>query len=269
MTGLSKSKFNAFNADLSNRSTFDLIEVPKKSIEIVENLSAIDVIKKAQGGTNHIIQRDCIDFDAELRTAQLMVDSPKSFLRDPIGSLFLEPIKDLSVYSAKFESTEKKHQLLEDLDQFISTLAKPRGLFLPATLIADELFTNAAKNSWAQDQIPFADKPTRPGKMEFIFAASETRLLIGCRDTFGQLPIKHLLNRIYTCLDSGIAKSIQKKTWGAGIGTSFIFDASMSFYAAVEPGRQTLVCASIAVGLGRRKSDLLAKNVHLLEALST
>lgn len=246
------------------KSLYDANEIVRPRLEITEGLSAQEVVSRGQRGVDHLIQIDSLEFESEQRASLLMMNSPGSFFKDPIGTIFSEPASGLLIFHATFDAHEKKHRLLKNLNDFIPGLPNSRGILLPANSIADELYTNGSKNAWDREQTPYVDEPRREGKIDFFAAASETRLVLGCRDSFGLLQIESLLYRISTCLQNGIADSILKNTWGAGIGAFYIFDAAQSLYIGVNPGVETVVCASLALGRRQKDADDITKNLHLI-----
>jgi hypothetical protein len=226
----------------------------------VERLLALAV----ETGARHIIQDDGLEFEAELETAKIMSESPLLYLRDPIGTIFGPSRRDLKLMELTFAASEKKHRLLDAVSELVSQLPKSRAILLQALSITDELYTNAAKNAWDADQTPFTDTPRNEGKIEFFAVADERRLILGCRDNFGKLQVQPLLERLHYCSVNGIARSIRNDTFGAGIGAFTTLESSSSYYAGVEPGANTVVCAALPLGVNRRTFDQMPKNIHLI-----
>lgn len=234
-------------------------------MEVAEGLAPLEVISRAQEGSEHVIQHDSIEYEAEYRASMIMMNSPGSYFSDPLATVLSEPAREFNVFRERFDAHEKKHRLLKSLNEFVLTLKRSNGILLPALSIGDELYTNAAKNAWDREQIPWEDQPRRSGEIEFFAAASETRLLLGCRDSFGFLEIDTLIDRIAVCLRNGVADSILKQSWGAGIGAFYVFDAAKSVYIGVNPGVESLVCAALPLGIRPREAEDITKNIHLVD----
>ncbi len=234
-------------------------------IEVVRNLTSGKVLEIArQSGLVHVIQEDGLEFESELRTARLMAESPLAFIYDPLSTIFGDQASELQIYSRLFEANQTKHELLNDMGEFLSALPRPRSILLQALSATDELYTNGAKNAWDAEQHPFKDRPVREGTVEFTAAASENRLVICCRDSFGMLNLGKLLERLSLCAEHGIGQAILHGTWGAGIGAYNTFESAVSYYAGVEPGRHSVVCVAMPIGIGQRQFDQLPKNLHLI-----
>ena len=73
-----------------------------------------------------------------------------------------------------------------------------------------------------------------------------------------------VLERIRKCMELGVANAIRQGEGGAGIGSYMVFDACLSYYAGVTPGKESVVCVTMPLGLNRRTMAGLPKNIHLI-----
>lgn len=223
-----------------------------------------------ESGVRHVVQKDSPSFDAEIAVARLMFERPHEFFDDPATAVLGLPPDDDAAPSSflKIESSasEKKTAMLERFENFLAEVPGTRTIRESAVLIADELYTNGSKNCWS----PFGglgEGPAREGRITFFARSDGRRLVIGCLDTYGELVLPEVLARIRSCYERGVAESINQGGGGAGIGSFMVFDHCISYYAGVEPGERTVVCAALPLGLSRRELEKLTKNIHLLSVV--
>jgi len=240
-----------------------------------------------EGGVQHIVQNDSLSFDTEMAVARLMLEKPHAFLDDPTAAILgllpdtdptpsasslsspsLSPTLSSSSSFLKIESaaSEKKTAVLERFENFLAELPGARTIRESSILVADELYTNGSKNCWPPRGGP-GEGPVREGRIEFFARSDGRRLVIGCLDTYGELVLPEVLARIRSCYERGVAESINQGGGGAGIGSFMVFDHCISYYAGVEPGERTVVCAALPLGLSRRELEKLTKNIHLLSVV--
>lgn len=236
-------------------------------IGVARGLSPEAVIRLVHDtGLRHVVQEGGLRFESECAIAERMIKQPNLFMRDPLGTI-LGPAGGEGQhhrFGMVFDAAEKKGQLLGPFGDFVSQLPGGRTIWDGSLMIADELFTNASKNAWGSESGLFEGAPVHSGTIEFFAEASESLLVMGCRDTFGRLAVNDIIERIKSCYDRGIADSIRFGNAGAGIGSFMVFDACMSYYAGVTLGNVTVVCVAIPLGLSRRAVAALPKNIHLL-----
>lgn len=238
----------------------------KDVIGVTASLEPAEVIRLAQDGSlRHIVQKDGIAFDTEVSLSRVMIDKPNVFLAQPLETILGlgEGASHLPNISLTYSTNEGKGGALRQFENFLQALPGSRAIREQAMLVADELYTNAAKNAWPNGLRP-DEGPIRPGTVEFFARADDQRLIIGCRDSFGELGLARVLSRIQSCYDNGVAKSINRGKGGAGIGSFLVFDGAISYYAGVELGRRTVVCVALPLGIGYREASHLPKNIHLL-----
>ncbi len=241
----------------------------KGTIGVVEAMQAIDVVRLAHlSNFSHIVQRDGLAFDHELAMAQDMAENIASFLKDPIrmilGGLGGEAEPRQSMYLIN-PVTVKKTETLEKFDAFLKTIKGARRIRDQAILVADELYTNAVKPGYPRDKVSPAQS-AREGSVEFFAEHDGVRLVLGCRDSFGELGFSQVLTSITHCFEKGVVRSINQGEGGAGIGSFLVFNTCISYYCGVEKGRSTVVCVALPLGVSDAELANLPKNIHLVSA---
>ena len=99
---------------------------------------------------------------------------------------------------------------------------------------------------------------------EIFVAHTKDRLLVGCKDPFGALSVKKLLNRLWaTYLTSQIQSINVNGDGGAGIGTRMMFNQCIGLYAAVDPKVKTMVCCTFSISKSTRVTQNYSKSLHL------
>ena len=216
-------------------------------------------------GVNHIVQQDSYDFTREFDIAMSMTTEPEKFMIDPLAVIFdpkLDP-SGLQRFGHRCNSNDNKKYVLTLLDDFLGQIKGARTVREDALVVADELYTNGAKNSGTLYDKNNTD--VRPGWVEFVAGSDGKRLVLGCIDGYGLLEISMITKRIHRCLQDGVAASInQAKGAGAGIGSYMVYSSSFSMYIAVQPGKKTIVLCTFPLGLRHKDLMLLTKNFHTL-----
>jgi hypothetical protein len=232
-------------------------------VAITSGLASDQVIRTVhETGLCHLVQKDGLAFDSEVRTSQEMLADKKAFLDDPLKVIFGGTGQ--SNFSMTFDAGEKKTALLTAFGDYVAGIQGSRTIWDQALLIADELYTNGSKNAWPAGSKLFHGPPVHSGTLDFFAQIDGQRLVFGCRDTFGNLDVRAVVARIWTCFDNGVAGSIRHGVGGAGIGSYMVFDSCISYYAAVDANARTVVCVSLPLGLSRRAASGLPKNIHLI-----
>lgn len=213
----------------------------------------------------HIVQQDGIAFEAEIEASRRMIEHPTSFFDHPLQTILGQDSADESLkFLFSCEASEKKQQLLVKFTEFLNGLKGARAIWEQALMIADEIYTNGSKNAWPKDKGLFEGPATRTGTLDFFAQADSERLVFGCRDSFGEMDTRAVIERIRKCMILGVADAIRQGAGGAGIGSYMVFDACLSYYVGVEKGKRSVVCVAMALGLSRRNMAGLSKNIHLL-----
>jgi hypothetical protein len=251
-------------------------------VGVAENMPPENLLHLATDlGFLHICQKQGHGFDKEVQSAAALIGQEEAFLHFPIASV-LAPT-DLSVareskllcLDYSFSSSGQKRELLDEAAKASQAKGLSQTLVSDILSVADEMFTNAVFNA------PFVDINTQknPGinrhadevKMDvgkagrFFMASAEDRLLIGCKDPYGSLDLKRYLNKIKATFGRGPAATMNFGPGGAGIGSYIIFNAGSSLYFAAWPGRATIICCVIPLGISNRKRMELPKHLHWIQ----
>ena len=239
------------------------------TIGVVEALPAKDVVHLAhKSNFSHIVQKDGLAFDLELATAKSMVENVEEFLADPI-KIILGPVKagDPERVAIKIvaASSDKKARTLDKFEKFVAKIKGARRIREQALLVADELYTNAMKLG-QRHALLSPNLKARAGTVEFFAESDGSRLVIGCRDSFGELGFGQVLARITQCFEKGVVQSINQADGGAGVGSFMVFNTCVSYYCGVEKGITTIVCVALPLGVSEMDLASLPKNIHLVSA---
>jgi hypothetical protein len=241
----------------------------KGTIGVVEAMQASDVVRLAHiSNFSHIVQRDGLAFDHELATAQAMTENIASFLKDPVSvilGLRAEGEEPRQAMRLSNPVTDKKTETLEKFETFLKSIKSARRIREQALLVADELYTNAIKPGHPHKKMS-ATQFAREGSVDFFAEHDGVRLVLGCRDSFGELGFSQVLARITHCFDKGVVHSINQDEGGAGIGSFMVFKTCISYYCGVEKGRSTVVCVALPLGVSDAELASLPKNIHLVSA---
>ena len=240
----------------------------KGSIGVVESLEAVDVVRLANNSKfSHVVQKNGMAFDSEMLTAAAMTGNVLEFLRDPLAIIF-GPQPEEGPRDALHISNpvhEKKTGALDQFEEFLKSIKGARRIREQALLVADELYTNAIKMGHPHEKMSTATF-ARAGTVEFFAEHDGNRLVLGCRDSFGELGFGQVLTRIAHCFDKGVVHSINNGSGGAGIGSFMVFNTCISYYCGVDKGRTTVVCVALPLGVSDDELPSMPKNIHLVSA---
>lgn len=257
-------------------------QIDSHCIGLTQGLLPEAVLKTAmEHNLKHVVQRDGFEHEKEVRSATALIASPETFLQYPIASILspddLSPVseKSLTQVEERFLSSEQKRGILESLTKAMESKALSQTLIEDVILVADEMFTNAVYNA------PFVDLVTQvnPGvnrrdtKVNFedgktgrlFLAHDDSRLLVGVEDPFGSLNLVRWLTKIRETYLKGAAATMNFGPGGAGLGSYIIFNAGSSLYFGVWPGRATVLCCVIPLGMSYRKRVQLPKHLHWIQ----
>jgi hypothetical protein len=235
-----------------------------QGIGVGEGLNPQQIVQLAlKHGVKHIVQKDGLHFDQEVRAARAMIERPEKF--------FSHPLVKGRRFSKSYATGTLKDEPLSDLGVFFAEASGTRRISEIAHLAVDEFFTNATRNGWSKKDYA-SDRRTleldgpveRPGSIEVFAHADNERLTLGCRDTYGLLEVGDILKRLEICLVNGVSESIRRGPGGAGIGSYLVFQSGVSYYAGVHRNQATVVCVAFALGQSARTAQEPAKNLHLV-----
>ena len=231
-----------------------------------------------EGGVRHYVQNRNPQYLFNLLKSSLIMTRPSAALNNPV-SLFLPNFDreqqaeyDIPSQAIEFRSTSEKSDILFAIEHYFKERKHLKGLRKKAILIADELITNALYHGPVDFKgVPlFKDRPRSSHfsypphhqASEIILANDGKYLLIGCRDNFGSLTEKILmdtLGKAYNLYDTHDVKAGSS----AGLGFKMIIDTCQSFFAMVHQGKQTLVCGLMPLGVGYKEIENLPKDLHI------
>jgi hypothetical protein len=258
---------------MSNAAIWDLSQSrPEKPVEpntigIAASLRPEDVIDlHLECGMEHIVQRDSISFESEVLLAQNMVSEPAEFFERPLDQIFgVQEAADHFVdFSISCGPDERKNIMLHQFESYLKGLPGTRSIREDALMIADELYTNGAKNG-APIIGPVDPGAIRPGVVQFVARSDGRRLVLGCIDSYGALEITMITKRIQACFAQGVARSINQNAMnGAGIGSYMVYTTAMSMYIGVHRGHKTIVLCALPLSKRIKNMAALSKNLHTL-----
>ena len=240
----------------------------KGTIGVVKAMRASDVVRLARiSNFSHVVQKDGLAFENEMKTSQAMSENVTQFMRDPLSVIFGPQPSGPSRESMFVTNpvTEKKTKTLDLFEEFVLGIKGARRIREQAILVADELYTNAMKIGHPHQKMSTTHF-AREGTVEFFAEHDGKRLILGCRDSFGELGFGQVLGRIAQCFERGVVHSINQGEGGAGIGSFMVFNTCISYYCGVDKGRSTVVCVALPLGVSDEELAALPKNIHLVSA---
>lgn len=253
--------------------------IPKSHcIGVCDGLDRKQVINLiATTGIPHIVQVSSVEFESELMTSAMMIEKPLTFLDDPISNTLLAsfqrnpaefPDAPNHRFKYSFNSSIEKKAALDSLRTYVSKVPKSKTIINNAVLMADELYTNAVFNAPIKKEgmevsrtISVHLEERKPPALHCFYNSS--RLFVGVEDPYGTLRIPKIIERIKICYDQGVSSSIRMGTGGAGIGSFMVYEASCGYYICIDPGKRTLVAATLPLGVSSRVYEETPKNFHI------
>jgi hypothetical protein len=255
-------------------------------ILVANDFSPAEVLNAAlDKGYRHTIQSTSTTFTKELVAAAKLAIEPERILKFPLSAILnpmkcdAESEKNLSLISKDFSLAREKSVILRQIEEAIATKVRSTGLKADIVTVSDELLTNAIFNA------PFVDlQNSNPGESRdnsgismtegkcghFFLGADEERIVIGCRDPYGTLNVKKLLERVRNCYLRSVAATMNMNgAGGAGIGSFMVFNSSCSYFVATEQLKTTVVCAVMSIkGSGRARQEA-PKSLHIINLEET
>ncbi len=202
---------------------------------------------------NNPVQVVTNGFD-EFRVVKIKDDVQK-FLDNP-GECLIEITEDISMrYQQKFFGHSNKKDFLAQVEQFLKS-SKYRRVRDDIFLIADELFTNFAKSA-----------PNNQKSMKFGIDANDETVVVYCRDSFGTLNPRDMLENMQRCFDQGVKNAIRKdEGGGAGIGSYLIYTLGVGLAITVDPGKGSLVLVWMPRNVHHEDRVDMNKSLIIIEA---
>ena len=222
------------------------------SILQVENWPAGEVLRAArESGVQHVLQKNHYLAAVEAQATKVMLDRPEQIFLCP-WQPWLPNVENTAVFKFVITSQTEKSAALAQTEAFLHShprLRRDRHLLL---LLVDELFVNVKKAGNGA-----------PGILGYIFiAVQQAFMLLGSWDSIGSLVPDQIINNAFRCYELGVSKSIRQDGSGAGIGSYFMFENSLSMALAVKPGQTTAVVLLRPMDSKVDEAATLAKNIH-------
>ncbi|MCJ8277274.1 MAG: hypothetical protein HRT44_04985 [Bdellovibrionales bacterium] len=151
------------------------------------------------------------------------------FIKDPAP--YVLGVAECDMYfQQKFFKNSKKKDFLLQIENFLSA-RDYRKVREDIYLIADELFTNFSKSAESESK-----------SMMFGIESCGESIIAYCKDSFGTLKPKVMLENIHRCYADGVKNSIRMSpATGAGIGSYLMYRLSCGMAMAVRPGKESMV----------------------------
>src|SRR5690606_3164966 len=130
----------------------------------------------------------------EKKLAEIMINEPRKFFADPLRAIINGDPETDRAFQFTCTATETKRNLLVKLREFLDLHNKAKSVRDEVLLAADEIFTNASKNTgvfYSKD----STGTTRPGSIEFTAYVDSERVVILCTDSYGGLEIPNLVGK--------------------------------------------------------------------------
>jgi len=190
----------------------------------------------------------------EYRVIRIKDDITK-FFENP-GECLIEVKEDEDQkFQQKFFANSKKTDFLLQVEQFLKP-TEFRKVRDDIYLIADELFTNFSKS---------AKDPNV--SMSFGIDANQDTVVIYCKDSFGTLKSKSMLENMQRCFSKGIKNAIRSnEEVGAGIGSFLIYTLGVGMAITVDPGKGSLVLVWMPKNIHHEDRIDLNKSLLIIEA---
>lgn len=229
----------------------------------------------------HLCQRQGLQFDHSVKSAQVMSADPENYFRFPCSTILRpdlvneESEKQVKLFDFQFTSSSQKTEALNEIISLMTSSAAGQTVIEDVVSVSDELFTNALYNA------PFVDAVTghnpgisrnevdirlEDGKSGRLFLAmNESLLVVGCEDPYGSLNVDRYMRKIQATYARGPAATMNFGPGGAGIGSYIMFNAGASLFFGVKPKQLTTLCCAIPLGMSYRKRVVLPKHLHWIQ----
>lgn len=255
------------------------IEINETGIGVGMGIQTENLVKTVlDGRAKHIVQKDGVAFESEIAAAKLMIDDPNTFLHFPLSSILTpdqagsEQEVALTKLSVKCSSGAERHACTDRVTQQLEGLVNA-GLLSEIQIATLELVSNAVfhgpqkefkhieydnQGHEFQNSKPVYIKPS------FVTLGHDSeRIVISCRDLYGELNVKNVLERVHRCFEFGVPLTINHGKGGAGIGCFLMFNLALAVYIGVTPGSQTMTAITFPMRGSRVKRLSVPRNIHV------
>lgn len=246
----------------------------KQSIVVVKNKSAVNFTEIFAMGFEHLVFREREDFAQELLASTLMVLRPETFARNPLPFFFTGfQAPDLNADSGQslvldFYDSRDKEKIKDSLSTFFSAIPAVRFASDLVLQVADEMITNAMFNAplMSDGRRPFAAAERdrwvvlpADKKVRMFTCYTESRIIIGCEDSYGSLDRESVLQRWIKIYDD--KAQVDPGETGSGLGMKLMIDNAANFYLYSEKQKKTLIACAFLLG-GRKANMTESKHMH-------
>jgi hypothetical protein len=264
----------------------DQISSTGPSIEILNDVIGVCEDKDPQfilsqflsRGILHMVQRSSLAFDTEVEFAKLMLRDPDCFVNFPISSI-LKPLSAGGDMEIALTSIRAKCHSKADCNSAVDIIVNElppgtsQGLITEIKIAALELISNALIHgpkkeidglSYDQNGREIFNNRHVMVKPAFLSVGyDEERIVVACRDLYGNLEIAETLERVRRCFEYGVSLMMNFGPEGAGVGTFLIFKLASAIYISVAENGLTVICFSVPRQLSQTGRDALSKNLHV------
>lgn len=220
-------------------------------------------------GARHVVQMPNLDFIRQMNFCANVLSHPGEFFENPQS--FLVELGDRSlinmpmgIFHYPTNRFLNKDYVLEALRRDLEGIPRGHKILDPALIVADEMLMNILKDApmYFQKNFPNLDPKGRTSSLTIAF--DHERLLLWTEDDYGSLSVDKMINRLRECYQSEQIDPLMQDGQGAGLGCRIIFDTSVSMSVFVKPGKKTVFCAMLPLGLSNRQREGLPKNLQIL-----
>jgi hypothetical protein len=278
---MSSQRAHAFpGIQIVNIESTEIKNFDSNTIAVVNGLPPQTILDLAlNSSVRHICQSSTPSYDQDVASGALMLQNPALFFECPMA-VALDPEfasakreRQHSAYEFKFNKLDQKVEMLGSLQQVLTDRGMSTTLQSEVMTVADELFTNAVYNAPVEPGNGPRPRSLSEAKRVVMGAGKQGRLSLGihqdrmvlvCSDPYGSLELPVLLRRIRDCYVLGVDKMMNQGPGGAGIGSYMVYEATASYFVAVQPGVATVVASCMPLRMSATKRLRLLKNIHLI-----
>lgn len=196
-------------------------------------------------------------FENQMQTARIMIMQPDTYLTHPVSSVLGQNGNALKL-RVQCDARDKKDATLAEVDEVVRGIPGARSVREAVVMAADEMYTNASKNSGPLTE---ERRSKKPGQIQFFVGSDQGRVVLACSDTYGELQLERMMGKVQNCYRQGVTQSINQGPGGAGIGTYLIFENACALYIGVEKSRRTVVACAFAFGVDSEETN--KKSIHI------
>jgi hypothetical protein len=246
--------------------------LPENCILMIEGQDSPEIIPYMfHSKIRHAVHVTRADFEKEINLAVEMITKPQNFMGRPLHHISAEK-RCAPQLKIDFTSMDEKSIVLDKFSRYLDKVGDAVMLKHAIVNMVDELFTNALYNAPTDENgNRLNHRKERTDKValnqvlrpQLSLYHNGNMGLICCKDPYGSLDLEKLLGRL-----SGLYLSEKKEVnmgpGGAGVAYHMMLESSSGLYIAVEKNKSTVVCFTLHLGEGIKKSEAFPKNLHFL-----